>query len=355
MWNQLHEEMSTRNGVFSVYFMNRIEPNRSWIIDQPYLFSFKIWDMKIIYLNNMPLRFSFFYCLSSIINSDHLILGSSWNDLNVIFIVLLKRLKLIKNKISFWTEANKLTLGAASKSKIKFIFRRWILNTCDGYYVVPGKMSQITLDEWSINNKGRVIVFPNIPHISFDKHAGEWTGSNNSIPTFVIVARLEERLKGIKSFLINIGVDNIKKIKIKIIGSGPDMEEINKYIYDNSLKENIILMGELDVDKVIAVLKVSDCFVLPSFSDPSPLALVEAIKIGLPILVSLRCGNHFECLVEGENGFGFDPFNQKSVQQAFESFMEEKENWLFFSKKSLSLAKNYHNTKSNLTSLANII
>jgi glycosyltransferase involved in cell wall biosynthesis len=355
MWNRLQAKMSVRNGMFSVYFMNRIEPNRSWIIDQPFLFPNKIWDMKILYVKNIPLRFSLSYCISAINNSENLILGSSWNDLNIIFIVILKRLKLITNTINFWTEANKLTLGGISKSKIKYFFRKWILDTCDGYYILPGKMSQITLDEWGVNSHERCLFLPNIPHDAYDKNSGTWTGSNNEIPSFVIVARLDEKLKGIKNFLMNIGFDNIRKIKITIIGSGPDDMELKKFISDNSISSNIILMGELNVDEVIAVLKISDCFILPSFSDPSPLALIEAIKIGLPILVSLRCGNHFECLIEGKNGFGFDPFSPVSVQQAFHSFIAEKNNWPYFSKKSLCLASSFHNTDYNLVRLVDII
>lgn len=355
MWNRLQTLMAEHPGKFSVYFMNKTEPDRKWTIDDEIKFTHAFWDMKIYYLFGIPLRFSLSYCLSAIEKSDHLILGSSWNDLNVLFIVILKRMKLIKNRISFWTEANKLTLGASKKSRIKYFLRRWILNTSDGYYIIPGKMSEITLTEWGISIKGKYLMLPNVTHAAYDEYFGKWSGSGNSRPVLIIVARLQEKLKGIINFLSSIGLKNIKKVTIKIIGSGPDEDLYKDYIKKNNLFDNINILGELKINQVIENLISADCFVLPSFSDPSPLSLVEATKIGLPLLISRRCGNHFECLVEGENGFSFDPYDPQSIRTAFEKFLENKARWSSFSQASLSLARRFHATDTNLVELLKIL
>ena len=71
-----------------------------------------------------------------------------------------------------------------------------------------------------------------------------------------------------------------------------------------------------------------DGFILPSFSDPSPLSVIEALHMHLPLLISSHCGNHFEAIKVGENGFIFDPDNPEDIKTKFELFMERSSDWL---------------------------
>ena len=73
---------------------------------------------------------------------------------------------------------------------------------------------------------------------------------------------------------------------------------------------------------------------LPSFSDPSPLTIVEALCCGLPMLVSTYCGNHYEALSEGNNGYGFSPYNHAEVKIAFEKMISERQAWKDMGRKS---------------------
>ena len=353
MWNRLQKKMDGENNSFSVQFMNKKEPNRNWVINDEFLFEYRIWEIPLFYIRNIPIRFSFSYCIAAIRNSDHIILGSSWNDLNVIFISILKRLGIIKNKISFWTEANKLTAGALKSSTLKKHIRKLILSSADGISLIPGKMSELTLKEWGISGDIDFFNFPNIPHIKFEQNSDSWTGSSSERPILTIVARLDEKTKGIENFLESIGKNRLKSITLNIIGSGPDLERYKNFVNRNDLSENILFAGELNIDSTINTLKHTDIFVLPSYSDPSPLSLIEAIKIGLPLLISYRCGNHFECLENSRNGYGFDPDNPDQIRSAFDSLIERKNEWGIFSKKSIEISKQYHNTEKSLIALAN--
>ena len=49
------------------------------------------------------------------------------------------------------------------------------------------------------------------------------------------------------------------------------------------------------------------CFVLPSTREPWGLVTNEAMAAGLPVLVSNRCGCAPDLVLEGQNGFTFDP------------------------------------------------
>lgn len=71
----------------------------------------------------------------------------------------------------------------------------------------------------------------------------------------------------------------------------------------------------------------SDVLVLPSFSDPSPLSLVEGCCCKLPLLVSLRCGNHYETVIDGVNGYTFDPDDHRSIKSAFDKLLADRFKW----------------------------
>lgn len=91
------------------------------------------------------------------------------------------------------------------------------------------------------------------------------------------------------------------------------------------------------METVVGYYSNSDCFILPSYSDPSPLSIVEACCCGLPLLISCRCGNHYETLIEGENGFSFDPDNTKQIKSAYESLLTCRQNWVEMGRKSYQM------------------
>jgi len=351
MYNRLIKLAKIDDKRFFVYFMNGSESNRSWVINEEFSFEHKVWNLKTLLFKGVYIRFSILFIFSAIRNSDHLILGGSWNDLNVMAIVLLKRLRLINNTISFWTEANYLTLGAKNSTWLKKVIRRFILNSADGHYFIPGEMSRISLIKWGVTAENKTVYLPNLPHEKFDDSIGCWMGSNNTELVFTIIARLDEKTKGVLNFLKGIGVARLLNIKLNIIGSGSDVLRYKNYINSNGLANNVFILGELPSDIVLKYLILSDVFILPSFSDPSPLSLVEACKIGLPVLVSKCCGNHFECVAIGQNGFIFDPYDRDSMINAFDMIISNKSMLSIFSKKSIALARENFDTDAVLSRL----
>lgn len=71
----------------------------------------------------------------------------------------------------------------------------------------------------------------------------------------------------------------------------------------------------------------ANAMLLPSFSDSSPLTLVEALYFHLPVLCSNHCGNHFEVIEEGKNGYTFSPLDKDDIKIHFEIFMSRRNEW----------------------------
>lgn len=78
-----------------------------------------------------------------------------------------------------------------------------------------------------------------------------------------------------------------KKIKLEIIGDGPDENYFKKLAIDLDLQGIVEFKGRVDVDKqIIQAYKNADAFVLPSLSEGLPTVILEALYFGLPVIAT---------------------------------------------------------------------
>jgi glycosyltransferase involved in cell wall biosynthesis len=253
------------------------------------------------------------------------ILAAGWNDFDVLIICLLKRFAIIDSKLSFWSEANYLTLGSRKDNLFKKIYRKFIYNTCDGYQLISGEMTRLTFKKWDVNNY-REIFFPNTieetTHNIFNTHKVNLSDSIN----LFISARLDEKIKGVINFLNSLNDVNLRSIRILIAGDGPDRSRLEQLINNHIRYCNVSLLGYCDESKMAELYRNCDIFCLPSFSDPSPLSIIEALAWAKPVLISNHCGNHFECVIEGENGFVYSPNDPSELNTKLNHLINIKSN-----------------------------
>jgi glycosyltransferase involved in cell wall biosynthesis len=313
-----------------VLYMRSIEEDRHWLCE-PSLFNHNYTIDKSLYkmIGNYHFHFNPRILMQLINDKEAVIIaGGSWADVNIILLAILKRIGVVKNALYFWSEANFLTLGAKRQSILKYILRKYVFNSSDEALIVPGRMAEITFSKWGVKNR-KFIRLPNvIEEEKFNINQAEiLTREKNELPIFLLPARLNEKIKGIINFIDSIGHANVRKIRIYIAGDGPDRYLIEHYIRENNLFDHIVLLGHCDSTQLNALYKKANVFVLPSFSDPSPLTVVEAACMHLPLLISESCGNHYEILTKNINGYTFDPYSFNSIKSAFESILARKSDW----------------------------
>jgi glycosyltransferase involved in cell wall biosynthesis len=326
---------------FTVWYMEPHVPSRSWKIydlDIHHKFSLVKGIFSRIGNYNLFINPKLIFRALILNRRDNLILALSWNDLNVVILSLLKRVRILRAKISFWSEANYLTNGARNDNKAKYLVRQFIYRSTDGVQLSSGRMTELTFEHWGVVNQ-RYISLPNtIEEGQFYLTDGERALRENiKIPVIVIVARLIENVKGVLNFLKSVGVERIKKVKLIVAGDGPDRAILTQYIIENCLEENIHLAGELTVFQLRAILAGASIFCLPSFTDASPLSVIEALKMDLPVLISERCGNHYEAVRFGINGFTFDPDSTSSICNSFDLMYSNKSRLLAMGRESGNL------------------
>lgn len=262
------------------------------------------------------------------------VMAANWNDPDVLVLAALARLGIVKARFHWWSEANYLTIGASRDNAVKRFLRKFVYNSAPGTQITSGRMTEITFDRWGLPGKTFIPLMNTIEEEKFAVTADEVAAREaNPLPVFVMPVRLLENVKGIVNFLRSIGDDNVRRAKFLIAGNGPDQGMIEEFVRSRRLDEHVQLLGFVHTDEMAALYKRANLFVLPSFSDPNPLSVIEALRMALPLLISDRCGNHFEALRDGENGFIFDPLRPETIRLAFERLMSRRCDWRAMGKK----------------------
>jgi glycosyltransferase involved in cell wall biosynthesis len=99
--------------------------------------------------------------------------------------------------------------------------------------------------------------------------------------------------------------DKWLNLEFTLIGGG-EVEKFRRLVKAKSLSDRITFTGKIDDELCIGALQTSDIFLLPSYAEGQPIALLEAMAAGLPV-ISSRVGAVPEVVKEGENGFLIEP------------------------------------------------
>jgi glycosyltransferase involved in cell wall biosynthesis len=131
--------------------------------------------------------------------------------------------------------------------------------------------------------------------------------------------------------------------KLTIIGEGYELSKINKF-------QCVDYLGLKSQNQIVDIAKTCHVFCLPSTYEPWGVVVHEMAALGLPILISNKCGSSFDLVIDGHNGFKFDPLNIKSIKQSLNKFIslndDEKK---LFSINSNLIAKKINHFKWNNT------
>ncbi len=145
---------------------------------------------------------------------------------------------------------------------------------------------------------------------------------NKTYLDLLIVGRLVKR-KGfyiILQAMTLLEKKYLDKIKLTIIGNGPEFENIKTYINNNDLQKNVKIIKGIDHKHLKKHYINSDIYLFPSFPEGNSLALIEAMSYNLPIVISKEKGN-----VElfDDNGWLIDIRNKKKVSERMKEILLE--------------------------------
>ena len=144
--------------------------------------------------------------------------------------------------------------------------------------------------------------------------------SSLGLPTdfFIAVARFTEKknLDGlIESYCLLVESEGQSVPDLVILGDGPLRQLLESMIAKRGLGSKIHLLGAVSYELLPSYYALAKVFIHTSKTEQWGLVVNEAMAVGLPVIVSDRCGCARDLVLDGENGFSFSPDRPKELTQ----------------------------------------
>lgn len=140
---------------------------------------------------------------------------------------------------------------------------------------------------------------------------------------FVFLGKINQR-KGIYDLIkavANLEPQHRQAIKLILAGSG-EVEQAQKLATDLGIIEQISFPGWINDQQRNQLLAESDVFVLPSYNEGLPMAILEGMSWGLPIITT-PVGGIPEVILDKETGLLVTPGDIEQLTQAIQSLIEQ--------------------------------
>lgn len=99
--------------------------------------------------------------------------------------------------------------------------------------------------------------------------------------------------------------DQLKHISLTLVGDGPERKELETFVKEHNLSDNVYFTGAVNNDKVFDYLISSNIYVLMSSSEGLPISIIEALRCGLPVIATNVAGIP-ETVLDHQNGLLID-------------------------------------------------
>jgi glycosyltransferase involved in cell wall biosynthesis len=150
--------------------------------------------------------------------------------------------------------------------------------------------------------------------------AEHFSGERRPVPgRVVLVGRLSRAKRPDVALRVLDAVrQHFPEAELHIVGGGPEEEQVRRLVHDLGLSASVRLLGRLD--DVAEVLAGADCLLLTSDWEGCPLAVLEAMAAGVPV-VSTHVGGVPELVADGETGLLAPPRDVAALAAAVERIL----------------------------------
>ncbi len=178
--------------------------------------------------------------------------------------------------------------------------------------------------DFYMNNCGltaeQVLVLPN--PVSIPNNVPKRVNSNKI--NFVFLGKINKR-KGVFDLLeafAELAPEHREKSQLILAGSG-EVEQVCRLAESLNLKQHITFPGWIDTARRNELLSQADVFVLPSYNEGLPMALLEAMSWGLPVITT-PVGGIPETVTHKETGLLVNPGDVQQLAEALQSLIESE-------------------------------
>lgn len=137
------------------------------------------------------------------------------------------------------------------------------------------------------------------------------------------------------------GIIEKNKLKFIIGGTGKEEASIMNLINKYNIQDCVEMVGWVDGKQKTELLKQSQIFVLPSYNEGLPMAILEAMSFGIPT-ISTNVGSVEEVVKNGYNGIIINPGNVEALSSAINKLSYDEAKWKRYSINSKLIIEDYY-------------
>lgn len=253
------------------------------------------------------------------------------------FSLFVATLAKVKNKIITWHSVykpqNKLTISLIPiLQQVRYFFRLKVSSILsDKIIAVSQKVNDENCNYLNVPPNKTVTVYNGIEHMAQLKEKRNKNKVNLAIGA---VGALQE-YKGYQDLLlaIDIVIKKYPKCILYIAGDGPYKANLISIINELQLDSNVVLIGHIsDIDTFLNGL---DIWIMPSHREGFSLAVLEAMRAGLPIIAT-DVGGNAEAIKDKESGIVVNSGNFENLSRAILNLINNPELRILYSRNAQS-------------------
>lgn len=203
----------------------------------------------------------------------------------------------------------------APRRKEREILKGWIVRQYHSA-LVAGQPHKHYLMDLGMSDRAIFLGYDVVENESFHPSKIKLLTRQQLKPYFLVISRFLPRknLQFVISAYANyrkLGGSNLWDLVIG--GDGQLRPQIEQQVVEQDLENCVHLLGFLQQDELLPYFAHASCFIHASIQEQWGLVVNEAMAAGLPVLVSDRCGCFQDLVLQGIDGFGFDPENMQEL------------------------------------------
>lgn len=331
---------------FKVFFLKEMQRHREWPVYKDEI-KFHYETLPGFLFEGNTIRTAHFNptVIGKLIfeNYDVAITGG-WHQPSYYLVQLYTRLW--KKKLVLWCEST--GRDHRNHTGLPKILRRLFIQGTSGS-IVPGKASKNYLLSMGVPEK-KIWIAPNAVDSGFYASASAQAKKNKNkikiekgLPEKLLlyVGRLDPE-KGLLDLLQAYAEikQEMKGLGLVLCGDGSQRETLEAFCRQKALKD-IFFAGFLSREELSVYYGISDLFVLPSHTEPWGLVVNEAMSCGLPVLCSKKAGAADDLIMNGENGYVFEPGDIPELAGLVKNLLLNPKALEDFGEKSVSIIQGY--------------
>ena len=199
-------------------------------------------------------------------------------------------------------------------------FVSWVFQQCDYVIALSDSWKDYYVSRCGLDAR-KVLVLHNpveIPDAIPNRQGGEKV-------RFTFLGRVGKRkgaLDLIQAFS-RLSPEQKRRSELTLAGDGI-VEQATEMVKALDLEDHVTLPGWIDRDERNKILQASDVFVLPSYNEGLPVAMLEAMAWGLPVITT-PVGGIPEVVTPDQHGILVEPGDVETLSASLQAFIESEE------------------------------